>query len=76
MQKLLESVLDEYRRVDGVQLWSEAQKSAARSVLRGVVVRAGCYPEFLQALDAPAGTDMGAIFQEEPERAFGGFIRF
>ena len=76
MRKLLESVLTEYRRVDDVPLWSEAEKGAARSILRGVVVRAGCYAEFLQALDAPEGADLSAIYQDEPERAFGGFIRF
>lgn len=78
MKKLLESILEEYRRIDGVALWTDAEKAAARSILRGVAVRAGVYPEFLAALKAPEEEEIAfpPMPREEPQRAFGGFIRF
>ena len=77
---VLESIIEEYRRIDGVQLWSPEEKAAARSILRGVVVRAGLYAEFQAALaggdvDLPDNIESANV-HEMPARAFGGFIRF
>ena len=80
--KLLEAVLAEYRKIDDVPVWSEAEKAAARAVLRGVAVRAGIYGDFSRALKAaPAQSrpDMRAeelVAAEHGGQPFGGFIRF
>ncbi len=73
--KLLESLIAEYRRIDGVELWSPEEKAAARSILRGVVMRANLYPDFLEALEGPKEAPAATV-HEMPARAFGGFIRF
>ena len=53
--ELYNALIDEYRRIESVGMWSEAEKAAARSVLRGVAAQAGCYSQFMTlAMDPPS----------------------
>ena len=80
--KLLEAVLAEYRKIEDVPVWSDAEKAAARAILRGVAVSAGVYGDFSRALkNAPSQSrpDIRAqelVAAEQCGQPFGGFIRF
>lgn len=49
--KVVDVLVEEYRRIDDVVMWSNEQKTAARSVVRGIAVHAGLYRSFVDALE-------------------------
>ena len=47
-------LIEEYEKIDTVPFWSEAEKNAARAVLRGVAAGTGNFREFAIAVDKPS----------------------
>ena len=69
----LETVLEEYSRIDMVGSWSTPEKAAARSALRCIIAQAGLYGEFLDALEQRTHK---ATINGFEENTFGAVIRF
>ena len=66
---LLHTLVDEYRNVNAVAPWSDAEKAAGRSMIRGVASRMGIYREFIAELEDPANVVKMDSWRDEAHKS-------
>ena len=64
---MVDVLIEEHNRIDDAMMWSEEQKAAARSIVRGLAARTGVY----RAFDAALGR-----FEDVAPAEFGDVIPF